>query len=628
MRAPNYFGADPVFGRTLASFLRRNGSLWRVRRIDRFEPQTLTLAHHEVSLQGRVGPAVLNRFFEVNPLPGIRRPNNVAGDELTLYVPFTREPKRLLTTYSLTHDGGPAPLLNRYEGTLVEALTLLSYIREGQRSLSEDETVALYLVLAGLAFMSPQTLNTRLSSWQTEGQPKPKRRLHRHRESPPLTDNDLLAWIESEGEFFLKDLGEPLRKSLETRVGRRSMSTVLISPASLGLGSHYRSLQGLLLFAIRDLLKVTWEFLPAWQGEGGNDSPVTRESFVDDPDGFVDFLTRNVLPGFDVLEELLRRPNWRPQAAGELMQDILGWWSYVVVTIRLGVPFVLKSAETMPAAADLRWRRPFRSVEGWWRSSMDTYQLYPLSLKDAESVHVELQIPQTELRIPGGWPPRSLRLPQRMIRGIRRALARLVRGKGPSLPEHLGLVRKAGRQVAPVDMDLAFSSVEAPSERLAHLYTSRMPHEKSAANPQLPFLKLYVPLRLSRQLALGYWAATVAYAIAASFVGFELFWYAATGDQLDLFAQALTVGVVVTPLALWMAQVQHRETIVSEKLAVFRNGLTFTMGIVFLAAIAAGVQALIELSESRNPPDFFVRLGKALTTITQQVAQALEELGH
>src|SRR2546423_149895 len=127
-RPEAFFAADPAFASAFAAFLRQHPDLWRTRRLDHFCPLDLRLAEHRITVQGRIDPSMLERFLRTEgSVLNIRRPDVAAGDELTVYVPVARFPKRIFLNFSIRSEtGGTLSLLTRSEGATVGALNLLS----------------------------------------------------------------------------------------------------------------------------------------------------------------------------------------------------------------------------------------------------------------------------------------------------------------------------------------------------------------------------------------------------------------------------------------------------------------------------------------------------------------------
>jgi hypothetical protein len=179
-------------------------------------------------------------------------------------------------------------------------------------------------------------------------------------------------------------------------------------------------------------------------------------------------------------------------ALGELAQDLDSWWAYAVTDITLGVPFSIKTSETLPLArgvlqpeeAPLLRRASYR-VSRWWTQTRRTSHHYPLFLKDAAAVHVEVDIREPELRAP---------LPR----------------PGASPPRVPGLVMELNADDALYpSLSFVFANTARASERLFHYYSARRIDEAPDRDYMNPYLKLYIPIRLKPWIVAGYSATVV-----------------------------------------------------------------------------------------------------------------------
>jgi hypothetical protein len=431
-----FFSADPEFASTFAVFLRQYPQHWRIRRIDRFSPRDLNLADHKVSLQGRIDRALVEHFLTDGGRDlDLRSDELRAGQEMTIYLPVTRQPKRLLLEYSIVDaDERPLPMLNRYEDAGVEALNLLSLARLSGADLDDDEAFQLLLVLSTIVFINPQALETRVARW-AKGRPQgPVPFAPGH----SLQGEDLADWIEGQGDFFRAGLGKELRSYLEPVLPKLLAASPRIAPTSRrGELDNFGSIPSLVLHGIRDFLKLMYEAAPEWHSETQEqarsqdessvratsattpsapnaeaDTVLLRSELLQDAhlDKLAEDAVHNLLSGLVLLEKHFS--DRTTSAASALIQALDSWWAYVQLDVKLGVPFIVKSTELMPLGTPrLAWHEKYplnlpvlswitRKVENGFRGFLHTAQFYPVNLKDAQSVHIEIAVPHPELSLP------------------------------------------------------------------------------------------------------------------------------------------------------------------------------------------------------------------------------------
>ena len=177
MSPGDLFGASETFALAFASFLRRNPEAWRVRRTDRFRPVDFHLADHDVSLQGRIEPALLQRFLEFEASPPIALdPSRVRKNEpMTIYLPAIAQSKRLHLNFSAHRGTGERlPRVSHFESARITAVHLLT-ILIGDRQITVAKARRLHTVLTTLAFQNPVGLEERIEAWTR----RPSRRVRR-----------------------------------------------------------------------------------------------------------------------------------------------------------------------------------------------------------------------------------------------------------------------------------------------------------------------------------------------------------------------------------------------------------------------------------------------------------------
>jgi len=547
------FGASDTFALAFASFLRRNPEAWRVRRTDRFRPVDFHLADRDVSLQGRIDPSLLRRFVEFEADPRITLdPARVRKDEpLTLYVPAIAQSKRLHLDFSVHRGTGERlPRVSHFESARITAVHLLT-ILIGSRPISVGEARQLHAVLTTLAFQNPLGLEQRVEAWT---QPTPRRvrktfgedvwrprDLKRVRESwesgEALPDYELLRWIASEGESFLRGLGAPLQRAVADYLRQRgdqaeASPPFRLAPASVPALERFADVTTLLLHDIRDVLKTLVSLAPVVATGAG--TRLTRTQLMDDPDRLAAHVEEDALKGLDLLLTELNQAD--ATVREDFQKELEAWTVYIPIDIALGRPFTLRFHETMPVSPRLHFGRQLLfAVRG--------AHLYPIPLKDADGVHVEVEIPDPALQLGRRLPVVAL------IPGQKR------RWRQPEVP-----------------MEWVFGSAERASERYVHLYSSRMRREATRYDWLLPYLRVKVRLRLTWAVLIGHLYAAAAFVLAALYIGSAAIPHAVEEREIlppDLRV-VVTVGVLTVTVSLWLTAIQHPRPITFKKLAPAR----------------------------------------------------------
>lgn len=615
-----FSAADPEFAAAFAVFLRQNPYLWRIRRIDRFRPRDLYLADHEVSLQGRIDPSLVHRFLESDGADLNIQNHDLysvdarSGDELTIYLPVTSQPKRLLLEHSIEDTNeNRLPMLNRYEDSWVEALNLLSIAQANGATLSRDESFPLLLALATLVFINPEALEKRVENWMRMNGPNTSEEFG---PSLPLTGTALARWIEDQAEFFLPGLGGKLRAAIEPVLPDLLDTRLHIAPASRRSElDSFGSVPSLLLHAIRDFLKLLYDAAPEWHQhehqqnllapseDDGEDTavetgphaerPRLRSELLANPEALATDVADLLVDGIVLLNDRFADPS--SNAAVALLRVLDSWWAYVHIEIRLGTPFLVKSSEILPLRTpDLEWPKRWplripplrwaaRKAEEWFRTFMKTAQYYPVSLKNAQSVHVEVEVPHPELRMPKIGKPNGLRVVVPVPDAI-------VGEQGFSKDEVIA------------SFDTLFGGVAEPSDRLFHVYSSRQLHEAPKVDFLLPHIQIHVPLRFRWSVFFGYSALIFAYVVAAAFI------VAALGDAVlnnhppSQLTALVTAGALAASLSLWMTSASGAEPIVNQKLVAARHILELSVAAIVCMFAIFGVHLLID-NEPTRPPE-------------------------
>ncbi len=619
LRPRHFYASDPEFGRAFAVFLRQYPQLWRIRRLDRFRPQDLRLAGREIHLQGRIAPSLVEHFLRtVGAEMNFTAFRVETGDPMMLLLPIAQRPKRLLLNSRLERDGhGAIDTLSRYEDSWIEALNLLSLTEEYVNELilagttgtarlhpvRPEEEFQLVLFFATLVFQNPDALAKRVARWADDNNIP-------FGPGKPLTGSALTRWIQQQGDSFLPGVGTHLAEMLEPLIPELQRSQLYVSPVTRRPPLDcFGSIPSLCLHAIRDFLKLIHNVTPSWppNGEGDDaDEILVREDQLEDPNALAETAYHLFLDGVVLAEEKLSDyEGWLDSEPGAALNEALDtWWAYTQIEIELGVPFTVKISEILPLVTPPWPDRPFgrieRKLEEWKRTCYRTGHFYPLALKDAQSVHVEVEIPHPELTTPeleaGGtdspsFPatPSKPTFDRRHPVASARAWCGHLREKARHVP--IALIARlpdgsSGELTAPIRFDYAFGNYWRPSERLLHFYSSRQLHEAEDRDFMAPYLNLFVPLRFMRSVFIGYAAAIVAYLLAAAFVSVSLIAAMAENSRPALLPEVVTVGALAVTLSLWLTSNLSQEPIVNEKLVVARHLLAGCVGLMLIVFFA------------------------------------------
>jgi hypothetical protein len=299
--------------------------------------------------------------------------------------------------------------------------------------------------------------------------------------------------------------------------------------------------------------------------------------------------------------------NSRCIAHYEVMSDLQRWTAYLVMEIRLGVPFQVKISETLvlrPTGSTkrarldallrrhgtagrsriprVRLRRPHwppltratltkireHGQAVVWRLRFRSGQLYPLALGDAEIYHVEVIADDPELGC----------------------------AHGEMAAERFD-ERHRTKELAPCDLDEYFSARQPASDRLLHLYSTKGSREASSVDQlaqgqdlleQTVFLRMRFPL--TRSVRWGYVAAALAFLLAGAYVAGV--WIEAIrvdhGPQ-DLKVVA-TVSALAVTMSLWLMRVQHPRRIVHRKVRVAHSIFALAISAIVLSPAVFGAR--------------------------------------
>jgi hypothetical protein len=584
---PTVHGRDPfqyrLFAELFAAFLRQRTARWRLRRSDYFSPLDLNLAARRIRLDLRIDRPLLKEFLNLYG-ESLRIPPGAGDDarEVTAFVPVLSHPKRLLLRAQQRLNGEPLPGLQRYDESRILARDLLALLYAGQTSISDSSlrtdvqdprrTSRLRLIVSALLFSDPHRLKERLEKWCEKD---PTRRLYFNF---GLGDEKTLsAWIKAEGNEFLPGLGDELEKSLASFVqdhiggGHRSSRDfeidLLHRPGGL---AYFPTFELLLLHAVQDLAKMLIETeSPRLRGQATVSPRAALVANVPD-------IAKRMLAALHETETLVKL--LRTQASDEAYLDFIRhldrWVSYAVVTFRPSVPFSITFEDVFPLD------KPGGKPLTWWerkrRTLWKTVHHYPLPLKDALSVHVEVVSTETEL-----------------------------------VAAHCdSIALKPDGSVEKVET--VFGQKFEPNERLLHRYSSKRPAEGvevAAERGMADRIWLEVRWKLLANVKAGYWSAAATFAVAAVFVAVVAVWSVYDSRTNSLIDDTVVVGTLATGLALWLITTQYRSSVVHRKLWIARWAMYIS--------IIAMVASLATLGVIR-----FVNAAHAHRTCTKQSTQA------
>jgi hypothetical protein len=553
-------GAGATFAYAFASFLRQNEEAWRIRRIDRFRPFDLHLAERKITLQGQIDAELLQRFFELEPeverslalTDEQRRP----GSPLTVYVPAVAHPKRLhLDFYARDRQGHLLPVVNRFQSARMTAVHLMAVLL-GDKDISIGNTRRLLVVLMALAFQTPGGFEERIRIWN-------------RRAEPPLVGAQLLDWVAWEGDTFLFGLGAELRKHVEEYLDAENGAPPDFPLTNVASLERY-NIKLLLLHGIRDVLKTLVGLAPPVE-PGPPEEAAGREQsrtwFMDasEPSRLATAVREIALEGLDLLTKELHRAD--SVARGALYTELRFWRSYVPLEIRLGVPFTIELSETYTFGSSLSYGRQLpRFFRGSW-------QWYPLPIKDAEGVHLEIEIPDPALQL------------------VRKRSQVVVMSSEAGV-----LLRFPPNRI--------FGSVSHASERMAHLYSSRMRAEAPHDDSLLPYLRARLKVRLRPSVFLGHLFAALGAVVAAIYVGDSTIPHAIHRNALatDDLRVVATVGALSLTISLWLTAVQHPRPITFKTLAFPRLILYLALAAIIGSFGFYGLSRVFAHNRRDDPP--------------------------
>lgn len=394
--------SETGFAPAFAAFLRHNRD-WRRRRIDRLMPIDRDLASRTISLQGVIDADLLKRFLTGRGsdlgLSGLQVRD---GEKLTAWIPAISQGKRLLLDFSIRDgQGHSVSMLSRMEAAKAVGQDLLGTLvggiaRKDEPKLAKAIAImaggigqhdraklletrrgafrSIYILLVTLAFHYPFALRQRIDEWTGQNG------------SFGESDTSLKDWIRAEGDSFQQGLGDYIVSALRPLLDLRDHIEL---PPRLGVesGKRFASIPDLVLHAVRDLLEVVASLAQAPDRQ--------LRANLSDPKLLASEAGDRTVDGVRLLEKMLELQRDRDERATSLAREAVmnaleRWTAYLVMDIRLGVPFQVKVSETLllDAPTTLRMRlRPRAAQRNGRRASTGCRQQAIVVPTSAEGAH-------------------------------------------------------------------------------------------------------------------------------------------------------------------------------------------------------------------------------------------------
>lgn len=525
-----------AFRATFATFLRHRDDDWRARRVDHFAPVELYAASRRITLHAQINRALLAQFArrEKKLLPSQTLRDLRVGTTLPLHVPFASFTKRPWLNFSMRDGAGVAvPVLTRFEGSTITGGNLLRVFESAAEHLPDpiarEDQRGPWLVAAALAAVNPTGLERRLVRWRPDWA--------QHQQ-------DLVsAWTQHEANLFQSGLGAKVKELLEDKTLFEGQTLAAVLSQRVNECPQFQTIPGLVLFGIRDVLKLILDWTPFEDRrtllEPGNTT-------------LADVLEFRLIPGLKYFNKIVtavcHAESEDPETAGaiqELATAILFWTAYAQVEVKIGEPFLLKSEETISFPRE------------HWKFRIWTRHNYQLALHDAVATHVEITTDDPELEIPRRW---------HAIRRLRAVQLRAADGRWREPSE-------------------AFGTDYQDSARITHFYTSRRPSEQRGNTDR--GLHLVVRYRISRSVVRGYSFLTAGLLLAASWACYQWIDPAIRDRPPHDEGTLVLVSVTLVVLPLWFTVIQHKKPLVHQKLRTFRILLYTALSALILGPIVA-----------------------------------------
>jgi hypothetical protein len=578
-RTPYY--ADRLTAEALAGFLRAYSDAWRVRRFDRFVPLDFHLVEHQATLQGQISWTLIERFRELHSSQHRETAHWRLKNGLTLplLLPVFGEAKKLLHEFSVRDEGGEAlPMLTRGESAAVSA----AYVYTALRTTSPAPRVrvtnieAATLLLTTLGYINPRGASGRFDQWTTETG-RPEQTLV-SRVDAPILDPLMLEWVEHEANAVVPRVGTLLRTGLTNIPQWESLPINAAAGSSL---KPYAKVDALLLYGIRDLVKMVLNGTPLWEAANRERNP--RSQLAHDPAALALEVLTQFVRGFAHLAELVRTA--APEARAEFDNFLGRYTAYVYADVELGRPFLIKVSQVLPVGGEEFGKREFLQAAGQTRIRC------PLALKDAGSVHVAVALRDPEVR----FGLNRLEVNLRGRRFIR--VGRWQYDYEKKRPLRLGrrrveewslLYRPVDGEPEPVAIDRYFGLQSHASEQLIHFYSGRGRYESRQADHPLGSVDLLVPLKLTLTIFWAYAFSVLFFVAAAAYAGAMWSWGIAHARSPANLEAVVVVNALAITLSLWLTTTQHRRPVVHKKLLPARYAFFAAMLFLLLAPAAFG----------------------------------------
>ena len=501
-----------------------------------------------------------------------------------MLVPAFSEPKSLLHEFELhgaTRDQA-LTILPRAESAAVNAVYVFSALQNSakQRQLTDADVASTVETLIALGYINPRALTERFNAWAKERRrPRLKARF-----DAPLLDETMLDWIEAEGDSVCRGAGTYLRARLSCC---RPEQPLEIEGGASVLGP-YPSVDALLLYGIRDLMKVLLNQAPLWGMTPRRDNP---RAALSGNARRLGVRTAEVCElGMSNLASLFAAAD--ADAQSEFTSFLSRYTAYVFMDVELGRPFLIEFSRLLPVGRRVSTLGQLGLAVGQTRIRC------PLAPKDAQGVHVVVALHDPEVRFGLDVFELGLRRKPWFIR-FRRHRLQLRKDENGRRYQRVENWTIARRQpdggLVETSVRHQFGTVDEASEQLVHLYSSRGRYEGSEHDDRLGSVRLVVALKLTKTVFWAYLLSALAFALAAIYVN-AMWWRGVVSAQLPPEFEALaSVNALAVTLSLWLTTTQHRRPIVHKKLLPARYAFFVAIFFLLLAPTAYGVYALVGL---------------------------------
>jgi hypothetical protein len=344
----------------------------------------------------------------------------------------------------------------------------------------------------------------------------------------------------------------------------------------------FPTVDALLLYGIRDLLKVLLNQTALWRAAGAYINP--RAELADDPRSLITTARDVFERGMVNLALLVETAS--PEAKSEFANFLSRYTAYVYTEVELGQPFLVKFRRVLPIGRTILGLKELKQAMG------QTRVFLPLYLKDANSMHVAVALPDPEIRFGLEKGEINLLKKPRWIRifGHRFELGRVKEGRRHHKVGDWSLrVREADGELKEVPLSQHFGLVDEASEQLVHFYSARGRYEGRQYDYPLGSVTLVVPLKLTLTVFGAYFLSALFFGVAATYAG-VMWFHALVHERLPShFDALLAVNALAITLSLWLTTTQHRRPIMHKKLLPARYAFFIAMFVLLVAPGTFGV---------------------------------------